>query len=175
MPAKYCIWKCLFNINIEANIVDPDQTAPTGAVWSGSPLFVYEASNILVEDKNIHVIMRFNLFLFCCFTSQVNTPRYEYLSYRLYSAKSSVILNKLYNDFFSVKLTSFVHLVLRIMLKMGGVPVFIGIDSVKENKLLFLHAQCQDPIVVWLFREIYQNIPSTCSFWATCIEFFANL
>ena len=36
-----------------ANIVDPDQTAPTGAVWSGSTLFVCEASNILVDDKNI--------------------------------------------------------------------------------------------------------------------------
>ena len=33
--------------------MDPDQTAPTGggAVWSGSTLFVYEASNILVDDK----------------------------------------------------------------------------------------------------------------------------
>ena len=37
--------------------MDPDKT--TGAVWSGSTLFVYEASNILVDDKNIHfVIMR---------------------------------------------------------------------------------------------------------------------
>ena len=37
-----------------------DQTAPTGAVCSGSTLFVYKASNILVDDKNIHfVIMRF--------------------------------------------------------------------------------------------------------------------
>ena len=37
--------------------MDPD---PTGAVWSGSTLFVYEASNILVDDKNIHfVILRF--------------------------------------------------------------------------------------------------------------------
>ena len=44
----------------EANIVDPDQTAPTGAVWSGFTLFIYEASNSLVDDKNIHfVIMRF--------------------------------------------------------------------------------------------------------------------
>ena len=36
--------------------MDPDQTAAT----SGSTLFVYEASNILVDDKrNIHfVIMR---------------------------------------------------------------------------------------------------------------------
>ena len=38
----------------------PDQTAPIGAVWSGSTLFVCGASNILVDDKNIHfVIMRF--------------------------------------------------------------------------------------------------------------------
>ena len=40
--------------------MDPDQTAPTGAVLSGYILFVYEASNILVDDKNIHfVIIRF--------------------------------------------------------------------------------------------------------------------
>ena len=40
--------------------MDPDQTAPTGAVWSGSIQFVYEASNILVDDKNKHfVIMGF--------------------------------------------------------------------------------------------------------------------
>ena len=40
--------------------MNPDQTAPTGAVWSGSSLFVYDASNILLDDKNIHfVIMRF--------------------------------------------------------------------------------------------------------------------
>ena len=39
--------------------MDPDQTAPSGAVWSGSTLFIYEASNSLVDDKNIHfVIMR---------------------------------------------------------------------------------------------------------------------
>ena len=39
-------------------MVDPDQT--TGAVWSGSTLFVSETTNILVDDKNIHfVIMRF--------------------------------------------------------------------------------------------------------------------
>ena len=37
--------------------MDPDQTAPTG---TGSTLFVYESSNILVDDKNIHfVIMPF--------------------------------------------------------------------------------------------------------------------
>ena len=44
----------------EANIVDKDHTAPTEAVWSGFTLFIYEASNSLVDDKNIHfVIMRF--------------------------------------------------------------------------------------------------------------------
>ena len=31
--------------------MDPDQTAPTGAVWSGSTLFIYEALNILMVDK----------------------------------------------------------------------------------------------------------------------------
>ena len=40
--------------------MDPDQTAPTGAVQSGSTLFIYDVSNSLVDDKNIHfVIMRF--------------------------------------------------------------------------------------------------------------------
>ena len=32
--------------------MDPDQTAPVGVDWSGSTLFVYEASNILVDEKN---------------------------------------------------------------------------------------------------------------------------
>ena len=31
--------------------MDPDQTAPIGAVGSGSTLFIYEASNSLVDDK----------------------------------------------------------------------------------------------------------------------------
>ena len=40
--------------------MDPDQTTPVGAVWSESRLFVYEASNIIVDDKNMHfVIERF--------------------------------------------------------------------------------------------------------------------
>ena len=34
--------RLLINISIEANSVDPDQTAPTGAVWSGSTLFAEE-------------------------------------------------------------------------------------------------------------------------------------
>ena len=32
--------------------MDPDQTAPVGTVRSGSTLFVYEASNIVVDDIN---------------------------------------------------------------------------------------------------------------------------
>ena len=40
--------------------MDLDETAPTGAVLYGSTLFVHEAPNILVDDKNIHfVILRF--------------------------------------------------------------------------------------------------------------------
>ena len=40
--------------------MDPDQTAPIGPVLSGSTLFIYDASNSLVDDKNTHfVIMRF--------------------------------------------------------------------------------------------------------------------
>ena len=46
--------------------MDPDQNAPTGAVCSGSTLFVYgstlfayEASTILVDDKKHFMIMRF--------------------------------------------------------------------------------------------------------------------
>ena len=31
--------------------MDPDQTAPIGAVRSGSTMFSYEASNSLVDDK----------------------------------------------------------------------------------------------------------------------------
>ena len=47
-------------ISIEANNVNPDQTASTGAVWSVSTMLVCEASNIEVDDKNIYfVIMRF--------------------------------------------------------------------------------------------------------------------
>ena len=52
-----CIWKCLFNISKEPNTVDPDQTAPRGAVLSGSTLFVYEALNIVADDKNIHFVI----------------------------------------------------------------------------------------------------------------------
>ena len=31
-------------LSIEANSVDPEQTAPIGAVWSGSALFAIETS-----------------------------------------------------------------------------------------------------------------------------------
>ena len=46
----------VFNISIEANIVDPDQTARTGAVLFQSTLFVYEASNILVNDIKQYIL-----------------------------------------------------------------------------------------------------------------------
>ena len=34
----------LTDVSIGSNSVDPDQTVPTGAVWSGSILFVNDAS-----------------------------------------------------------------------------------------------------------------------------------
>ena len=37
--------------------MDPDQTAPVGAVRSGFTLFIYEASNSLVDNKNIHFVI----------------------------------------------------------------------------------------------------------------------
>ena len=51
-PRKNCIWKCCLlkssnftdELSIEANRVDPEQTAPMGAVWSGSTQFAIEAS-----------------------------------------------------------------------------------------------------------------------------------
>ena len=41
-----CEWLPSINdqFSIEANSVDPEQTAPIGAVWSGSTLFAIEAS-----------------------------------------------------------------------------------------------------------------------------------
>ena len=46
--AEVVCCKSLFNItdelSIEANSVNPEQTAPVGAVWSGSTLFAIEAS-----------------------------------------------------------------------------------------------------------------------------------
>ena len=46
--AEVVCCKYLHNItdefSIEANSVDPEQTAPIGAAWSGSTLFVIEAS-----------------------------------------------------------------------------------------------------------------------------------
>ena len=36
---------------IQANSVDPDQTAPRGAVWSGSTLFAKMTFKITTDDK----------------------------------------------------------------------------------------------------------------------------
>ena len=41
--------------------MDPDQTDPIGAVWSGSTLFVYEASNILVDDNKKHTFFEYEI------------------------------------------------------------------------------------------------------------------
>ena len=48
LSAEVVCFKELPNIadelSLEANSVDPEQTAPIGAVWSGSILFAIEAS-----------------------------------------------------------------------------------------------------------------------------------
>ena len=51
--------------------MDPDQTSPTGAVWSGSTLFFYEASNILVDDKNIYFVIMVNKCEFSVYTVRI--------------------------------------------------------------------------------------------------------
>ena len=38
-------------LSIEANSVDPEQTAPIGAVWSGSILFAIEASETFQQTR----------------------------------------------------------------------------------------------------------------------------
>ena len=49
-PGKFFIFQNFFpdrgnpELSIEANSVDPEQTAPIGAVWAGSTLFAIEAS-----------------------------------------------------------------------------------------------------------------------------------
>ena len=41
----------LFNINIDADSVDLDQTAPKGAAWSASTMFVYKASKVFSKQQ----------------------------------------------------------------------------------------------------------------------------
>ena len=71
--------------------MDPDQTAPTGAVWSGSTLFNYGSSNSLVDDENIHyVIMRF---------LRVNNCEFSVLQLGFsWNARTIVRLKKLINS-----------------------------------------------------------------------------
>ena len=57
--------------------MDPDQTAPTGAVWSGLTLFIYEASNSLVDDKKKKTI-----FLLCAL--RVNKCEFSVYTVRIF-------------------------------------------------------------------------------------------
>ena len=71
-----CIWNCLLSLCIEAKIMDQYQTAPTGAVWSGSTLFVYEASNILVDHKKTYIL--------CLCTFRVNKCEFSVYTVRIF-------------------------------------------------------------------------------------------
>ena len=44
LSAKVWLPSITDKLSIEANSVDPEQTAPIGAVWSGSTVFAIEAS-----------------------------------------------------------------------------------------------------------------------------------
>ena len=89
---KY-IWKCrllkssaanncqtlMMNLSIEANSVDPEQTAPIGAVWSGSSLFVIEASYTFQQTRKAddfccdwHFRISTQVHM-CCFKTQLWT------------------------------------------------------------------------------------------------------
>ena len=48
-----CIYLIILlnNVSIYRNSAEPDQTAPRGAVWSGSTLFVKKRLNISADDK----------------------------------------------------------------------------------------------------------------------------
>ena len=55
----------LTNLSIETNNVYPDQTAAIGAVWSGSMLFVKEASKKnSADDKTEDICFCYSLVLF---------------------------------------------------------------------------------------------------------------
>ena len=45
-------------LSIEASSVDPEQTAPIGAVWSGSTLFVIEVLNISADEQSRRLLLR---------------------------------------------------------------------------------------------------------------------
>ena len=53
---KFCFLCSGFILSGKANSVDPDQTAPSGAVWSGSAQFAYAVlSDTLVFDILVHL------------------------------------------------------------------------------------------------------------------------
>ena len=62
-----------------ANSVDPDQTAPSGAVWSGSALFAYVIlSETLVFEILGHLPYILNLFAYVyCPTKKKNIHTYQ--------------------------------------------------------------------------------------------------
>ena len=69
----------MMNLSIEANSVNPEQTAPIGAVWSGSTLFVIEASYTFQQTRKQTTFVAIGAFrvstqvLMCCFKTQLRT------------------------------------------------------------------------------------------------------
>ena len=73
---KFCIL-CSLNqtklLNGMANSVDPDQTAPSGAVWSGSALFALFAYGILSEILMFEILGHLPYPKFFCRQVQDNS------------------------------------------------------------------------------------------------------
>ena len=76
----------LTNFCIQANSVDPDQTAPKGAVWSGSTLFAEMTYKVTAEDKADDNSSKGSLCLICTVKAQIVWPGPPLL---IYSAVST--------------------------------------------------------------------------------------
>ena len=59
-----------------ANSVDPDQTAPSGTVWSGSALFAYA----ILSDTLVHKILGHLLYTILYFSMKTD-DKYMYIQW----------------------------------------------------------------------------------------------
>ena len=76
--------------------MDPDQTAPLGAVWSGSSRCVYEASNNLVDDKK-HTFCDYALYVLLNVRSVCIRLGFHEMHARLHGSKSVLTLYQIIN------------------------------------------------------------------------------
>ena len=65
----------------KAKSIDPDQTAPSGAVWSGSALFAYA---ILLATLVYEILGHLPYYTYELKCEQMNLLVYGYINYLLY-------------------------------------------------------------------------------------------